>query len=167
MTMARHHVHAHMELADKASDRSERLPNDCVKYTKSTECPDRTCAAPSAGSSTMSGIVTISRHEIEAGVGRGQIDASWALSIPWFTMRFMALPVPRQYDNHHIATGDSFIMHVSRWSLSLVAGGIIYAKSNLDPLSSRSHLISEAYSREPRGSSSDTQRQHGDLCSCH
>jgi hypothetical protein len=72
--------------------------------------------------------------KIEAGVGRGQIDVSWALSIPWFTMRFMALPVPRQYDNHHIATGDSFIMHVSRWSLSLVAGGIIYAKSNLDSL---------------------------------
>jgi hypothetical protein len=94
---------------------------------------------------------------------------TWALSISWFAMRFMALPVPRRYDNHHIATGYSFIMHVSRGALSLVAGGIIFAKSNLELfLSSRSHLISEACGREPKGLSSDcAQRQHSDLCSCH
>jgi len=65
-------------------------------------------------------------------------------------MRFMALPVPRQYDNHHIGAGDSFIMHVSRRPWPSWQGGIIFANNILDPLSTQisSNL---RWGREPKG----------------
>ena len=54
----------------------------------------------------------ISRHLNRTWRRTCSIRCNGALSKPWFTMRFMALPVPGPYDNLHIATGNSYIMHV-------------------------------------------------------
>jgi hypothetical protein len=92
-----------------------------------------------------------------------KIDLNEALSIPWFTVRFMALPVPRRYDNLHIATVDSFIMHVSRHrprgnvaSYSLKVSALL-----IDPISSYLR-----WGREPKAFELGVcaQRQQGDLC---
>ncbi len=74
MAVARHHVHAHMEFTDKASDGSEDLPNDRLRCT---ECPYRTCAAqhrPLARARRLTSS-QFPAMKIEAGVGGGQIDA--------------------------------------------------------------------------------------------